>query len=72
MTYIGTILLRRNSVKEAGDDGEDYVREPQGDGWREGVGMDEHLAELQEEDIGKGKGNTDSDIPADTSATFLG
>ena len=33
--------------------------------------MYEHLAESQEEDIGKCQGNTDTDVPADTSTSLF-
>jgi len=64
-------LLRRYPVKEAGDDGEDYVREPEGYCRRERVGVDKHLAEAQEEDIGECEGDTYTDIPANAAATFF-
>ena len=34
--------------------------------------MDEHLAELQEEDVGEGQSNTETDIPSDSSSSLLG
>ena len=64
-------LLRRYPVKEAGDDGEDYVREPEGYCRRERVGVDKHLAEAQEEDICEGQGYADTYVPADASSSLL-
>ena len=34
--------------------------------------MDEHFAELQEEDIGEGQGDSQTDVPSDTSSSLLG
>ena len=34
--------------------------------------MHEHLAESEEEDVGEGKGNADTDVPSDSATTFLG
>ena len=65
------VLLRSESVKEAGDDCEDYVWQPEGDYWWKSVGVNEHLAESQEENVGKCQGNTDTDVPADTSASLF-
>lgn len=64
-------LLRRYPVEEAGDDGEYDVRQPECYGWRKGVGVNEHLAELEEEDVGKCQGYTDTDVPPDSSTTLL-
>ena len=33
--------------------------------------MDEHLTEFEEEDVSEGQGDTDTDVPADTSTAFL-
>ena len=65
------ILLRRDSVKEASNYGEDYVRKPKGDYRWESVGVNEHLTESQEENVGKCQGNTDTDVPTDTSASLF-
>ena len=65
------VLLRRNTVQEYCDDGEDHVRQPEGDERREGSGMDEHLAETQEEDVGERQGDADTDVPADSAASLL-
>ena len=47
-------LFRSNPVEEGGDDGKDYVREPECYGWWEGSCVDEHLTEPQEEDVCEG------------------
>ena len=65
-------LLRCYPVKEAGDDGEDYVREPEGYCRWERVGVDEHLAEAEEEDIGECQGDTYTYVPSYAAATLLG
>ena len=64
-------LFGGDAVEDAGDDGEDDVREPEGYEWREGSGMDEHLAEAEEEDVGEGKADTYTDIPSDTASSLL-
>ena len=65
------MLFWCDAVEDAGDDGEDDVREPEGYEWREGSGMDEHLAEAEEEDVGECKSDTYTDIPADTAPSLL-
>ena len=64
-------LLRSEPVEHCSDDSEDYVRQPEGKCRRQGVSMYEHLAELQEKDVRKGKSDTGSDVPSDSSPTFL-
>ena len=64
-------LFRSDPVEEDCDDGEDDIREPEGDGRRKCAGVDEHLAEAEEEDVGEGKCDTYTDVPTDTAAAFL-
>ena len=66
------VLLRSDPVEEDCDECEDDIREPEGDGRRKCAGVDEHLAETEEEDVGEGKRDTYTDIPSDTTSSFLG
>ena len=65
------LLLRSEAIEDDGYYGEDYVREPEGYRRREGIGIYEHLAELHEEDIGKGQGDAGSDVPSYASSALL-
>lgn len=33
--------------------------------------MDEHFAELQEEDVGEGQGDSKTDVPTDSTSSLL-
>ena len=65
------LLLRRYPVEEYCDDCKYHVRKPECHSRRERVGMYEHLAESQEEDVGEGQGDTDADVPSDSSSFLL-
>ena len=69
-TGIG-LLLRSEAVEDGGDYREDDVRKPEGYGRRQRVRMDEHLAELEEEDVGEGQSDSGSDVPSDSSPSLL-
>ena len=64
-------LLRSDAIEDGGDDGEDYVRQPQRPSRRKGVRVDEHFAELHEQDVGEAERDADTDVPAYAAATFL-
>lgn len=66
------MLFRCYPVQEARDERKDDIRQPQCYGWRERVRIYEHLAESEEKDVGKGQADTDTDIPSDTTPSFLG
>ena len=66
------MLFRCYPVQEARDERKDDIRQPQCYGWRERVRIYEHLAESEEKDVGKGPADTDTDIPSDTTPSFLG
>ena len=64
-------LFWGDAVEDAGDEGEDYVREPEGYERRKDAGVYEHLAEAQEEDVGKRKADSYSYVPSDTASSLL-
>ena len=65
-------LFRCNLVQESRHYCKEYVRDPQGNAWRQEISVDEHLAELQEEDVGEAQRNADADVPSDASPPLLG
>lgn len=65
------MLFRGDAVEENGDEGEDHVRQPEGDSRRKSSCMNEHLTESEEEDICKGKTDTYTDVPTDSSTSLL-
>ena len=69
--WINLILLRSDTVEESGDYSKNDIRKPEGDCRRQGSCVDEHLTESQEEDVGEGQGDADTDVPAYTSAALL-
>ena len=64
-------LLWCDTVKETCDYRKHQIREPEGDCRWQCVGVHEHLAESQEEDVGEGQGYTGSDVPSDSSPSLL-
>ena len=66
------MLFRSDAVEDSSDNGEDDVREPEGDERRESTCMDEHLAEAEEKDVGECKSDTYTYVPSDTSSSLLG
>ena len=66
------MLFRSDAVEDSGDDGENYVREPEGYERRKGSGVHEHLTEAEEKDVGECKSDTYTDVPSDTSSSLLG
>ena len=72
LSYGAFPLFRCDPVKECRDDGEYYVREPEGNCWRQCVCMYEHLAESEEEDVCEGQCDTYTDVPSDSSSLLLG